>query len=678
MGARERHSGGGEQAAPDGIFAVDGPLAARKAGYRRRPEQVELARAVERTFRERGVLLADAPTGTGKSASYLAPAILRALRAGEKVLVSTATLALQNQLLTEDVPVVSAASSSLLGQPEEEGIAYSVMKGRRNFLCGQRHEDTLREGTLLDGKLGPGLERWAVETETGDREDLDFPVPAWAWLEVASDGEDCAPKSCRFRDGCFYYAHREKAQDADLVIVNHALLLANVASGGNIFDAEGRHLIIDEAHVLEDVMSEALGARVSYGRVRYAMRQAKKKSEGAVAHTDRAEMAAELFFGELEANGALGDEGAAPGSYGTLKDALLSVSEALANDPKEEANNLTGMVARLLGDLRFFYSEPEDEYAYAVVEGRRSFRRGRKGGVTGEPLPELKAWLVDTGEAFREGLLPLFGDGGVVLTSATLATGSGEGRSFSYTRGRLGLDGPLGGRTVREHLGSEVFDYAARCLLYVDEGEGAPRDAPHGVPAAEREAAAGAKRAEDLVALSGGRALVLLSTSRAVEAYRRVFDPPFPVRFQGDDSPGRLVRWLKETEGGVLVGTRSFWTGVDVPGEAVSLVVIDRVPFPVPTTPSSSASPSGRAGTGSAPSRCPGRRWRSGRGGTAHAPRFGPRRDRASRPQAPPQELGQGDPRKPPPAPVTSSLREVESFFREGHPPEDRTKTRPA
>ena len=577
--------GGGRSGGLGALFAAGGPLAVRKAGYRRRPEQVELARAVERTFRERGVLLADAPTGTGKSASYLAPAILRALRAGEKVLVSTATLALQNQLLTEDVPVVSAASSSLLGQPEEEGITYAVMKGRRNFLCGQRHEDTLREGTLLDADLSSSLDRWAVETETGDREDLTFPVPAWAWTEVASDGEDCSPRGCRFRDGCFYYAHREQAQDADLVIVNHALLLANVASGGNILDTEGRHLVIDEAHVLEDVMSEAFGARVSYGRVRYAMRQAKKKSEGASVHADRAEMAAEIFFGELGANGSLGSEAAAPGSYQTLKDALVSVSEALANDPKEEANNLAGMVARLLGDLRFFYSRLEEEYAYAVVEGRRSFRRGRKGGVTGEPLPELKAWLVDTGKAFREDLLPLFGDGGVALTSATLATGTGDRRSFSYARGRLGLDAPVKGRKVHEHLGSEVFDYASRCLLYVDEGQANPSDAPGDVPARERESAAGAKRAEELVKLSGGRALVLLSTSRAVEAYRRVFAPPFPVRFQGDDSPGRLVRWLKETEGAVLVGTRSFWTGVDVPGESVSLVVIDRVPFPVPDDP---------------------------------------------------------------------------------------------
>ncbi len=309
------------------------------------------------------MLLADAPTGTGKSAGYLAPAILRALRAGQKVVVSTATLALQGQLLAEDVPEISAAASALLGQPGEEGISYAVMKGRPNFLCGRRHEETTREGAILDFDLLSDLRTWAAGTETGDREDLTFPVPTALWVDVASDGEDCVPKGCAFREGCFYYAHREKAQGADLVIVNYALLAANIASGGNIFEASGRHLVVDEAHLLEDVLSEALGARVSFGRVRYAMRQAKKKSDGAVAHADRAEMAAELFFDALEVDGPLGDEASAPVSYANLTDALVSVGEALANNPKEEANNLAGMVARLLADLRFFYSEPQEEYA---------------------------------------------------------------------------------------------------------------------------------------------------------------------------------------------------------------------------------------------------------------------------------------------------------------------------
>ncbi len=212
-----------------------------------------------------------------------------------------------------------------------------------------------------------------------------------------------------------------------------------------------------------------------------------------------------------------------------------------------------------------------------MVRGRgRPGRGGAAPGRAKKPRAELKAWLVDTGKAFREGLLPLFEDGGVVLTSATLATQGtgGEKPSFSYARDRLGLEEPLG-RSVREHMGSEVFDYASRCLVYVEDGEGTPSGGPMDP----------AKRAEEIVRLSGGRALVLLSTSRAVEEFRRLFRPAYPVRFQGDDAPRRLVAWLKATDGAVIVGTRTFWQGVDIPGDAVSAVIIDRVPLPVPSDP---------------------------------------------------------------------------------------------
>jgi ATP-dependent DNA helicase DinG len=530
---------------------------------------VDLAREVAKTFRNRGVLLADAPTGTGKSLAYLAPALI----SGEKVVVSTATLALQNQLISEDLPPLKEAVCELLGYPEDEGFSYAVMKGRSNFLCGLRHEDTLRQGSIFDNELLTGLDSWVVETETGDREDLPFPVPVGTWREIASDGEDCAPKSCRFRDGCFYYAHRDRAAEADLLIVNHALLLANVAADGNIFDTEDRHLVIDEAHRLEDVMAEALGARVSFGRVRYVARQASKKSDGASGHADKAETAAEAFFGELREGGDLGSERHAPPSYETLLDALGSVKRALAADPKEEANNLTGMVGRLGRDLKSFYAQPEETHVYAISPGRSRDPSRRA-------HPELRSWLVDTAEAFGEWVLPTFEDGGVVLASATLANGSGEGRTFSYARHRLGLEDSPDGRRITEHAGEEVFDYAKRCLLYVEEGNGKPDRGK-----SDDYVEACVRRAEELVGISRGRALILLSTSRAVSAFRASFESPYPVRFQGDDAPGRLVRWLRETEGAVLVGTRTFWEGVDVPGQAVSLVVIDRAPFPPPSDP---------------------------------------------------------------------------------------------
>lgn len=222
---------------------------------------------MKKTLEGRGVLLADAPSGSGKSATYLAPTILGVASSGGPV-VSTATLALQAQLLLEDLPPMQAAAAELEGYPEEEGVSYAVLKGRSNFLCVKRHQDALRSGTILDTDLISNLDFWAAETETGDREDLPFRVPVGPWVEVASDGEDCSPRLCTFRDGCFYYAHRDRAGEADLIIVSHSLLLANAASGGAIFDTEGAHLIADKAHRLEEIMAETFSARISYGRVR--------------------------------------------------------------------------------------------------------------------------------------------------------------------------------------------------------------------------------------------------------------------------------------------------------------------------------------------------------------------------------------------------------------------------
>jgi ATP-dependent DNA helicase DinG len=573
------------------LFAEGGALASGKPGYTKRPEQVELARSVGRILEAKGVLLADAPTGTGKSLAYLAPAAL----SGEKIVVSTATIALQHQLLSEDIPPLRRAVCEQLGFPEEEGFSYAVMKGRRNFLCTQRYHETLRMGSIFDTGAIRDLDRWASETETGDREDLDFPLPAQTWSEVASDGEDCAPAACPFREGCFYYAHRDRAMEADVIVVNHALLLANAASGGAIFDVSDRHLIVDEAHRLEDVMSQAFGARVSFGRVRYAMRQAKKKSEAATEAADGATMAAELFFDDLEKDGPLGDESAAPRGYRNLLEALASVKASLKNDPKEEANNLSFMVGRLGADLESFYREPEETHAYAIVAGRSRAPSNR------EPYPELRSWLVDTDVAFREVVLPMFENRGVVLTSATLANGgrpdeSDNGSSvFSYARSRLGLGKrdavaiptlSKNGRTktvskkVDEILGEETFDYAGRCLLYVEDEIPEPSRGGY-----ERFTEACIRRCRELLSVSGGRALILLSTNRALRAFRENLDVPYPVKFQGDDSPGRLVAWLKRSGDGVLVGTRTFWEGIDVPGDAVSLVVIDRVPFPPPDDP---------------------------------------------------------------------------------------------
>ncbi len=289
-------------------------------------------------------------------------------------------------------------------------------------------------GQIFDSELITNLDKWAAETETGDREDLPFAMPVSAWAEVASDGDDCSPRTCPYREGCHYYAHRDKASEADILVVNHALLLANAASYGAIFDTENRHLVIDEAHRLEEIMAEAFGARVSYARILYVTRQARKRCEQAHAATKTAEMAAELFFEDL-LGGTTRLHQSPPRAYGKLVEALRELRNVLAHAPNEEANLLQGMVGRLRKDLESFYNKPDDAYAYAVVAGR-----SRSRSANAKNYPELKSWLVETADVFRDEVLPNFDDGGVVLTSATLASSAGERRSFSYARRRLGLD----------------------------------------------------------------------------------------------------------------------------------------------------------------------------------------------------------------------------------------------
>lgn len=614
----------------DSLFSARGPLSEIKSDYVPRPEQIQLAKETARAIHGADTLLGDCPTGTGKSLGYLAAGVL----AGKPLVVSTASIALQSQLLSQDLPLLKRAVSRLYGYPEDEGFTYAVTKGRSNYLCQRRFSETLSQPGFVETEVLQDLVDFRDSTSTGDREDLHKPVPASRWFEVASDGEDCAPSACSFREGCFYYAHRDKAAKAQVLVANHSLLMANAATYGSIFDVSGRHLIADEAHRLEEVMSEAFGMRISRWRIKYAMRQAAKKKPEAGEYADRVESAADLFFDELRVNQTLGSEKTAPKAYGKLYDGLRSVAKLLRSDTSEEVVKLSSMVVRLHTELKAFYSDPLGTHAYAVMPGRAGPDPTRK------PYPELRSWLIQTGDVFRDEVLRLFSDKGKVLVSATLAAsrsgdsgGSGEAEgsessgcsgAFRYARQRLGIseedvragsnagnvskesrggdvadgadgsdgsdgsDGvngfsgvnggdkrvPWPAGEIRELVSPEIFDYSRRALIYTEPATGRAGGDQDAV-----------RRAEELVEISGGNALVLLSTSRAVKAFRDGFDTGYPVRFQGDDSPGRLVQWLRETDGGVLVGTRSFWEGVDVPGPSLGLVIIDRVPFAPPDDP---------------------------------------------------------------------------------------------
>ena len=413
----------------DEFFANAGPLAAVIPGYRERSEQVRLAKAVSPVLDVGGALLGDGPTGTGKSMAYLAPIALSMREdrlTGEvdgKAIVSTATKALQHQLVAKDLPTLARAC-------EEVGIrppTYALLKGRGEFLCDRRMNEYLEEEGLLQDPTLVAIDLWRQSTTTGDKEALPETItPPAYWSEIAADADDCVRHHCKYGDTCFYYQQKEFGRGADILVVNHALLLANLAAGGAVFSLEGRHLVIDEAHRLEEYVCEAFGARVSRHRIRYVLSAVRRKSHDLDDYIESASAAADDFFGELRssANRALGNPTVTPPSYTELVDALIAITTSLENNPQEVVNKLAGMVDRLLGDLRSFYEPLRGTHAYAVLDPR------------GRGYPTLQSWLVEPAEVVPEAILEREESAATIMTSATLATG----RSFDYQRRHLGFD----------------------------------------------------------------------------------------------------------------------------------------------------------------------------------------------------------------------------------------------
>jgi ATP-dependent DNA helicase DinG len=537
------------------FFEEDGPLAVVVGErYRYRPAQVELASDIADACKRGGtVVLGDAKTGTGKSFAYLVPIAL----AGERVVVSTAGKVLQRQLISKDLPTLAKAMHEAGGKPP----SFALLKGRDNFLCSRRFEEFSTGDTraTTDATFDT-VAAWARSTETGDVEELEIPAPPW-WSEIASDRDDCTRKHC---PRCFYFSHRDRAVEADILVVNHHLLVANIASDEAVFALADRHLVVDEAHEITAVMRDSLGLSVTRKRINYVCTMANKRAADLGEQTGVVRNYAESFFDELHNCTELFDPDQAPPSYRPLADTLASLESRLAANPREEVNALAATVRRALSDLATFYRPEDDTLAYAV-----EVRSG---------TPALRAWLIEPGAVFRGVLERAGGKRSTVLVSATLAVAG----SFTYARGELGIDLSRSLEVV-EHLGPEVFDYGAQALAYIATDLPSPErgDIP-------RHTEASIYRAAELVRASRGRALILCATRKAVEAFRGTFDSlayPYPVRYQGDDSPGRLVEWLKSSDGGVLVATRSFWQGVDVLGEALSLVVLDKVPFTPPNSP---------------------------------------------------------------------------------------------
>lgn len=582
-----------EGAGASGLLGPTGPLAERLAGYEEREGQLSMAQAVERALADATIVLCEAGTGTGKTLAYLVPA----LASGGRVVVSTATRALQDQIASTDLPVA-------LGLVRRE-VAVAVAKGLSNYLCLRRFGELRKDPAAVRAhrRSLPLVEAWAKETDTGDVSELtalgeDDPI----WPEVTSSSETRIGGACPHYDACFVTRMKQALARASLIITNHHLFLADVALKAQAGDAGYRagvlppyeSVIFDEAHRLEDIAAELFGLRISSAKVaafsRDALRAFRQSglTDPLLVRGDAAGLSTELdaasagFFGAVSGL-AEGEDNRTllprerhvelrTDAYARLDTALEAVASFAETHAATEALHVVARRATTLRDDLASLVDPPTAHALWVSRKKRSVILG--------------AAAVSVGDTLRRQVFERAG--GVVLTSATLTSvpvGAAEDRPatpFSFVRQRLGLDEALTVKVEELEVGSP-FAYDACTLLYV------PRDLPEPTSPAFSDAAL--ERASALIDVTGGGAFVLTTSVRALRAYgaRLSRTTGREVLVQGEAPKSALVARFREHGDAVLVGTMSFWEGVDVAGHALRLVILDKLPFAVPTDPVVSA-----------------------------------------------------------------------------------------
>ena len=579
--------------------------------FEERPQQEEMAEAVAGAFSEGGHWLIEAGTGVGKSLAYLIPAALYALRNGTRVVISTNTIALQEQLLGKDVPALREIlrEAGAIGDADELRVA--LLKGRANYLCVQRwmgHPASLADPDVA--RLAGSLARWLPKTHTGDRSELRLdPGARSAWTRFSAADADCLSRQHTFvREGrCFLQRARKTAEGAHLVVVNHALLLADLASGGSAIPAYD-HLIVDEAHNLEAQATQQFGLHIGSRQVNDALeaihrpRTSERREGGIVATTGLPEL--------LGAGAAATLKAAIAGAAQGAERPFASLG-ALNKESRDDRVSITPAVRSNTrwAEVEEGWSKLDETLVHAVESTRAAagLLSGEDGGTAGEELEAaagrlegIRLGLADLiagddpnaivwASATRDGtgalnsapleVGPLLeadlfaGRATVVATSATLAAGG----SMAFTADQMGL-----GDAATLALGSP-FDYERSTLLATPTGFPDPGGQGYDEAAAEA--------ITKLVLASGGRALALFtshaSLRRVAELSRRELEAEgISVLVQDrDGAPRQLMRNLIDDPRSVIFGTASFWEGIDIRGEALSLVVIARLPFGVPTDP---------------------------------------------------------------------------------------------
>ncbi len=571
------------------IFGHDGLIAKAHPEYEHRPGQIQMAEAVVRAFEQRRHLIVEAGTGTGKTLAYLVPAIAAACGSGARVVISTGTKNLQEQLMDKDIPFLQEILPAR--------FRAAVMKGRNNYACLHRikRADSMPVLEGLDEvDHFDEVFRWVTQTDTGDRAELSsLPehLPFWRHIDARSD--TCLGQQCADFEPCFITRMRQRAVDADIIVVNHHLFFADLALRNGAYGSvlpDYAAVILDEAHQIEDVASEYFGAQVSTYQVDDLLRDVgalkleDRETEKELARISaRIQRFADAFWISLhEGRGLEGRFALAPArrgssptvregaeaddtsalpanastdSYYAFDNALNRLETTLAAmpEPSADAESIVRRTRQLRFDLNFIIKGEDKKFVYWLE------RRGR--GVF------LRASPIDVSGLLQDKLFEKVPT--VVLTSATLSSAG----NFNFIRERLGLD------QAEEMIAESIFDFEHQAVLYL------PSQMPD--PRSPQWASAAAAEVIKIVNATEGRAFVLsTSLSGMNDLFERVApEIDYPSFVQGSASKGALLSKFRNTPHAVLFATSSFWQGVDVRGEQLSCVIIDKLPFAVPSDP---------------------------------------------------------------------------------------------
>ena len=539
-----------------------------------------MAQAVMRAFEEKRHLIVEAGTGTGKTLAYLVPAVAAALGGNGRVIVSTGTKNLQEQLMEKDIPFLQGVLP--------KRFAASYMKGRSNYVClnrlGRAQSAPVLEG-LDEVDYFEEVTHWSTETETGDRAELaTLPESLSFWRHIDARSEACLGQKCPDFDPCFITRMRNRAQEADIVVVNHHLFFADLSlRNGNYGSVlpDYTAVILDEAHLIEDVASEYFGSQVSNYQIDDLVRdlgmipiddvQLDQELTRSVARMAR--FADDFWMGFRDGRGDEGRYPIIPGTfarrnvhgefeathlgelYSILENAIARVETTLetVQEKPPEIEALVRRLRQIRFDLEFIVTGPDKKFVYWLE------RRGRGVFLRASPI-DVAGLLQD--KLFDE--VPT-----VVLTSATLSSGG----NFAFIRDRLGLD------AAEDLIAESTFDYQRQAILYL------PPEMPD--PRSREWQDAAVEEVIKILNATEGRAFVLSTSLAGMQSlFENVWSEiDYPCLVQGSVSKGQLLKRFRETPNAVLFATSSFWQGVDVRGAQLSCVIIDKLPFAVPTDP---------------------------------------------------------------------------------------------